>query len=153
MFNTRKLFNSIQCLGGKIMNGTAQYIPAALSEDKRFSNAFAAALALEVVSDKLIEEQETIDAMQFIQNSPELRQMNLVVHTIEFYGKFISDLAPIISVPHEYIVAKTKIIEENIKIISNPLHKNIIKNMVIQIASGGNQNEVQTMNEIVFALN
>lgn len=152
MFNTQKLFNSIKGFGGRILKETAQYVPAALSEDKRFANAFAASLALEVVSDKLIEEQETIDAMQFIQNSPELRQMNLVVHTIEFYGKFISDLAPIIAVPHEYVVAKAKIIEENIKIVTNPAHKNIIRNMVIQIASTGNQNEIQTMNEIIFAL-
>lgn len=152
MFNTHKLMKSVSDLGGKVIKSTSKYVPAMLSEDKRFSNAYAACLALEIVSDMIIEEDETISAMKFIQTSPELKEMNLVIHTIEFYSKFISDLSEVIDTPHLYIVKKAKIIEENVSIIKNNSHKNIIKNMVIALAGNGNEKEKDVMNEILIAL-
>lgn len=150
--NLEKLFDKVTELGGNIKQSTIKYVPAMLSEDKRFANAWALSLAALICADQLIEEDETVSALSFIQTSPDLREMNMVTPAIEFYAEFVDDMAKTFGSP-AFIVERAKLIETHIRVLTNETHKAMIRAMVNKLAGrNANAEEKQIKSEILAAL-
>lgn len=153
MFDKQKLFNAISGFGGKVAKATAAYVPAAMSEDKRFSNAYAASLALLVCADLEVEADETIAAIGFMQNDFCLKDRGLVLSTLEYYGNFIAQLSDTFKNQPSYLLAKAKIIQEHIAVDLSPAYKNDLKNLCnALIGANANPQERQVYSEIMAAL-
>ena len=153
MFDKQKLMSAISGFGGKVAKATASYVPAALSEDKRFSNAYAAVLALLVCADLEVEADETISAIGFMQNDFALKDRGLVLSTMEYYGQFISELSVTFADQPTYLLAKAMIIQEHISVNISPAYKNDIIRLCNELV-GTNANPLEQIvyNEIVAAM-
>lgn len=153
MFDTKKLFKAVSDLGGKVAKGAARYAPAAMSEDKRFSNAYAASLALLVCADLEVEADETIAALNFMQGDPSLRDRGLIVSALGFYGEFIDDLSGTFSNQPSYLLKKAQIIQEHIAVDLNPAYKRDLMTLCNALI-GANANPLERIvyDEIMIAL-
>jgi hypothetical protein len=153
MFDRNKFMKAVNDLGAKVAKTTAKYVPAALSEDKRFSNAYAAALALLVCADLEVEADETIAAIGSMQYDFCLKDRGLVLSTLEYYGQFIGDLSKSFGVPTDYLLKKAQIIQEHIAVDLSPSCKNDIKNLCnALVGPSANRQERQVYNEIMSAM-
>ena len=153
MFDKSKFFKAITDMGANVAKSTAKYIPASLSEDKRFSNAYAACLGLLVCADLEVEANETISAIGFMQNDFCLKDRGLVLSTLNFYGQFISDLSDSFSSQTDYLLKKAKIIQEHIAVELSPSYKNDLKNLCNSLVGpNANQQERQVYAEIMAAM-
>lgn len=153
MFDKQKFLNAISNIGGKVAKATAAYVPAVLSEDKRFSNAYAAVLSLLVAADLEVETSETIAAIGFMQNDLRLKDRGLVLSTLEYYGQFISELSDTFQNQPLYLLEKAKIIQEHIAVDLSTAYKNDLKNLCnALIGSNANPLESQVYAEIMAAL-
>ena len=153
MFDKQKFLNAVSNLGGKVAKATAAYVPAALSEDKRFSNAYAASLALLVCADLEVEAAETIAAIGFMQNDFCLKDRGLVLSTLEYYGQFISELSDTFQNQPLYLLEKAKIVQEHIAVDLSPAYKSDLRNLCnALIGANANPLESQVYAEIMAAL-
>lgn len=154
MFRMVRLAAKVKELGGQALKKAAPYIPAQLSEDKRYSNAYAAALCLLVCADLEVEEGETIAALGLIQNDPKLKDLNLVLSTIEFYGKFVEELSDTLDNLPRYLVMKATVIEEHIKVELSPKYKRDLQILMNSLVGpNANEKERAVYNEVMLALN
>lgn len=154
MFRTAGLLSRIKDLGGEAIKKAAPYIPAQLSEDKRFSNAYAAALALLVCADREVEENETIAALMLIQNDPKLKDRNLVLSTLEFYGGFIVELSENFDNVPTYLVTKAQVITQHVNVSLSRQYKQDLKVLCNSLVGpNANEKEREVYNEIMSALN
>jgi len=140
-------------VAGEVSKKATKYMPTALSEDRRFSKAYAATLGLLICADRQVEEEETIAALQFIQNDSFLKKENLVAVTIQDYADIIKDVQPtFIDVP-AYLVKKSLIIEDTIRVSLNNNYKKVLKNLCnTLVGSDANQQEKEVASEILEAL-
>lgn len=153
MFNTQKLIKAVSNLGGKVANETSKYMPAMMSEEKRFSNSYAACLSLLVCADLEVEEDETIAALGFIQNDRSLIDRNLVLSSLGYYGKFIEELSITFSNKPSYLLKKAKLIQEHVSVNLSPEHKQDLMRMCnLLVGVNANQQEKEVYNEIENAL-
>lgn len=153
MFDKQKFMNAVSGFGAKVSKATAKYVPAALSEDKRFSNAYAACLALLVCADLEVEADETIAAIGFMQNDFCLKDRGLVLSTLEFYGQFIGDMSDSFATPTNYLLKKAQIIQEHIAVDLNPSYKNDLKTLCnALVGPGANAQEKAVYAEIMAAM-
>jgi len=154
MFNKNSFLDKLSEIGGKVIKSTASYVPAALSEDKRFSNTFAACLALLVCADFEVEEDETVAAIKFIETNQILKEMNLVLSTLEYYGNFITDLSDSFNNKPEYLLKKSKTIQKHVAVNLKYAYKEHIKNLCsLLVGANANSNERDLKAEILLAIN
>lgn len=142
------LFNAAKALGGNMISGMTQYIPAELSEDKRFANAYAAILASLVTADFIVEEAETIGALQHIQGDADLVSNNLVSHTLGFYAQFIEEYSACNGEVTKVLVLRAQILEKHVRCVANGNHRFILDRMARSVAGRGNAQEKQALSEI-----
>lgn len=151
--NTNNLMSSIKALGGKIRTATAQYVPAMLSEDKRFSNAYSAILALLVCADLMVESDETISALKFIQDDQFLKSRGLVLSSLEYYGNFVDDLSDTFYDHPSYLVKKAKVIQEHVSVsLSNEYKAQLLALCNKLVGINANAEEKKVYDEIVSSL-
>ena len=152
MFSKEKFMTRVSEIGSTIQKEANRLAPAILSQDKKFANAFATTISSLVCADLKIETDETLQAINFIQNDPRLKELGLVVYSIDFYSNIITDLSMHFENEPAYLVQKARIIQENIPGLSGE-YKSYIRALCNQLAGPtANQKEVLVRNEIIAAL-
>ena len=143
------LFAAASRLGGNMLTAATKYIPAELSEDKRYANAYAAILASLVAADFEIEEDETIAALNHIQSDADLLKNGLVSHTLGFYAQFIEEFAACNGAVPQILVARAQILEKNVRCIANGSHKFALYGMAKSLVGvQANVQEKQVLAEV-----
>ena len=153
MFNIDSLLDAVKKVGVKVTKETASYMPALLSEEKRFSNAYAACLALLICADYEVEESETIAAIGFIQKDKLLNEMGLTLSTLEYYGGFIKELSAYFNDKPSFIVQKAKVIEKHVVVDLQNKYKIYLKELCTQLVGvNANANELEVKGELLTAI-
>lgn len=151
MFDVDKFMKKVGDIGSSIQKETSRYAPAMLSQDKRLANAFSTVVSILVLSDMEVENEETIQAINFIQNDPVLKEKGLVVYSIDLYSNIINDLSKLFNNEPAFLVQKAKVIQENIPGL-NDEYKSYIRALCNQLTAGANNKEMLVKNEIIAAL-
>ncbi|CAL9981017.1 hypothetical protein VPHD81_0014 [Vibrio phage D81] len=130
MFDMDKVLKAAKELGGDIAGVATKYVPTALSRDKQLANAYGCTMALMICADVEVEEQETIDGMDYIRNDENLRGLGMTVEGINFYSGFVNGLKDHFDDKPQFVVETAKLIEEHIASLKEPAHKLIIRDLV-----------------------
>jgi 5'(3')-deoxyribonucleotidase len=139
-------------VGSAIQKETNKYVPALLSQDKKFANAFSTVVSVLVCADREVEVNETIQALNFIQNDPILKEKGLVVYGIESYKNIIGELSSVFNNEPEFLVQKARIIQDSIPGL-NDEYKSYIRTLCNKLAgSTANREEVLVRNELIAAI-
>lgn len=151
MFDVDKFMKKVGDIGSSIKKETSRYAPAMLSQDKRLANAFSTVVSTLVLSDLEVENEETIQAINFIQNDPILKEKGLVIYSIDFYSNIINELSQLFNNEPAFLVQKAKVIQENIPGLSDE-YKSYIRALCNQLTVGANPREMLVRDEIIVAL-
>lgn len=153
MFNVLDIMNGMKDIGHKITKEAFNYIPASLSKDKKFANAYACCVAMLVCADREIEVEETRAAINFIRSSKVLRDRECVAYALEFYAKFISEYQKVLDNEPAFMVYSAQLIEEHIRIVEDASHKALLVQLVSDLANvNANEAEIRVKVDILSAL-
>lgn len=127
--------------------------PASLSSEKQFMNATAAALALMVVADGIIEERETLAVVAFIRNLKPVKELNLERETIAFYQKYIDQLSSAGTDKVKLAIEKGMILGDIAIIRSNVAYVTQLRAIINGLIDGRSEpNEIKMRDDILSAL-
>ena len=129
-----------------------KYVPAALSKDKQFANAYAACIAILVIADRKVEVDETRAAIDFIKRSEVLKRIDCVTYALDFYAGFIAQFQPMFNNEPMLLVSIAKVIEEHVKICDKSYKPTLIQ-LISDLTNGNpNSSEIACRNELFAAL-
>ena len=151
--------NSIKEKASLLMQSTTRtlkkYSPEAWVPEKKFANAVSASMALMVIADKKIENEEVEAVMDFIIQIPAIQDLQLGVSSIELFEKHLEDLEDSLVKQSKYIITTSKIIVDIGRIKEYPEYVRMLSEILDHVAgSDGNvdSTEIEMKKRIMKAL-
>lgn len=131
-------------------------LPEQFSPDKKFINAMSGGLALMVMADGVVEEEETVSAVEFLMTMPCVMELSMQAEAAEMYEKHIEELESAYNKsPVDFVVKKAEVVGE-ISMIKEmeASFKGHLLDMLNLVTSGGgaDPSEVQMKDQIKAAL-
>lgn len=112
--------NKIKAKANTLLNAAERnikvYAPEGWVKERVFINAISASMALMVISDKKIEEDEIIAVMEFIPALPEVEDLNLQKESIELFELHLGKLEEVMNVPSKFLILKSKMLADIAKV-------------------------------------
>jgi len=147
--------NEAMRLLGNVKKQAKKYAPTEFSDDKKFIRACAGTLSLMLIADRVIEDQEVEDGIDFLKSLGVVQELGLEKEAVEYFKEHVNKLKVAVEKGNDdYIFAVEEIVMQvgDIKGLSD--YREILLNLLqfLEDQSSFNPSEAKMKQKLIQAL-